>query len=91
MKLKILLMAGCLLLPMSSAFAEGKTEKSPIDYQLESYKKEADIGNTEAAKKYEDLKQAVELAKAGDPDGQYKIASNIYLIINIIRQQKICY
>lgn len=72
MKLKMLLMATCLLLPMSSAFAES------IDEHIASLKKEADIGNTEAKKKLDQflaqLHGLEDKVKAGDPKAKYDLA-----------------
>lgn len=67
MKLKILLMATCLLLPMSSAFAE------TVDEYVAGLKKEASIGNTEAQKELDQFQSLGKSANAGDAQAQYEL------------------
>lgn len=67
MKLKILLMAGCLLLPIGSAFGE------TVDEYVAGLKKEASIGNTEAQKELEQFQELSKKANAGNAKAQYKL------------------
>lgn len=65
-------MAGCLILPMSSAFAES------INEHIAGLKKEADIGNTEAKEKLDQftaqLHELESKVKAGDAKAKYDLA-----------------
>ncbi|CAI3949187.1 unnamed protein product [Commensalibacter communis] len=72
MKLKMLLMATALLLPMSSVFAE-----TTDDYVV-GLKKEASIGNTEAQKELVQFQELCKKANTGDAQAQYDLGMFYY-------------
>ncbi|CAI3931033.1 tetratricopeptide repeat protein [Commensalibacter papalotli (ex Botero et al. 2024)] len=67
MKLKLLLMATALLLPISSVYAE------TTDEYVAGLKKEASIGNTEAQKELDKFQGLSKKANAGDAQAQYDL------------------